>query len=410
MRYSLATNFDYSLIDYVKEFDKNKQIKSVYGKMKRDILGGGRSSILLPQLSMSDLEKFVQHCHNSDLEFNYLFNPMCLGNRDIDKKEQNKIIEFIDELVGIGVDAVTLNSPYMLRLVRNRYPDLKITIGAYAVIYSIQQIEYFRQMGANEVTLHHKVNRDFKLLKSMLKHFAGKDINLRLIGNNVCLKDCPFQISHGNEQSHVSSSGDKKLFFDIDLISCTYRKIHDVTKIISSEWIRPEDVHIYDRLCDECSNDSLSIKLVERTKVTDFLKNVVKAYLNESYDGNLLDLLNWPKKDELNQLDQKSIISGIIFGGYDVEKAKRFDDVFALPDLYVDNKKLDGFINHFVNSNMCAYNSCACSDCTDGNGECNYCSTWAKNAISYNEGDRKEWLDFVGSFLKSFDDRSIFKK
>ena len=408
MNYSLATNFDYSLLDYVKEYDNKKKVKSVYGKLKRDVLGGGRSSILLPQLSFSDLEKYVKYCHRAGIEFNYLFNPMCLDNKDVNRKEQSKILHFIDELVEIGIDAITLNSPYMCRVIRKKYPNLKITIGAYAVIYSIQQVDYWREMGANEVTLHHKVNRDFKLLESMLKYFAGKNINLRLIGNNVCLKDCPFQISHGTEQAHVSKSGDKKLFFDVDLISCTYKKIDDFTRIISSEWIRPEDVKIYDELCEKCNNPMLSIKLVERTKEVEFLKRTVKAYLDENFDGNLLDILNWPKKQEVEKLDEKAIALGIMVDGYNIKKAKMFNDVFDLPDIYVDNKKLDNFINHFIESNSCMYSHCGCGSLS-GDNDCNYCSSWAKKVITFDEEKRNNWIEFVGAFLGYFDDRSIFK-
>ena len=408
MKYSLATNFDDSLIDYVNEYDTEKKIKSVYGKLKRDILGGGRSSILLPQLSLSELENYIAHCHKVGLEFNYLFNPMCLDNKDVDRKEQNKILSFIDQLVEIGIDAITLNSPYMCRVIRKRYPNIKITIGAYAVIYSIQQVNYWREMGADEVTLHHKVNRDFKLLESMLNHFKGKDINLRLIGNNVCLKDCPFQISHGTEQAHVSKDGDRKLFFDVDLISCTYKKVDDFTRIISSEWIRPEDVKIYDELCQKCDNPMLSIKLVERTKETEVLKRTVKAYIDESYDGNLLDILNWPKKQEVKKLDEKAIALGIMFEGYNIKKAKMFNDVFDLPEIFIDNNKLDHFIDHFIDANACMYKSCSNGFSNEKN-ECDYCASWAKKAVSFDAEKRNRWLEFVGSFLSYFDDRSIFK-
>lgn len=412
MKYSLATNFDFSLVEYIKDYDQKKQIKSVYGKLKQDVLGGGRASMVLPKLSMDDLEKYIKACHDSNIEFNYLFNPMCLDNKDIDKKQQSIIIKFIDELVSMGTDALTVNSPYMCRVIRNRYPNLKITIGAYAVSYSIQHIMYWKEMGADEITLHHKVNRDFKLLESMLRYSAEKEIILRLIGNNLCLKDCPFQISHGTEQSHVSRLGDHKIFFDLDLISCTYKKLQDVTKIISSEWIRPEDVKVYDELCYITKNENLSIKLVERTKKTDFLTRVVKAYIDESFDGNLLDILNWPKKQEVKELDKKALIYGILVGGYDTKIARKFEDIFKLPEIYVDNRKLDHFIDYFKNSNPCSYNACGCgeySSCKIETSSCNYCSNWARKAISFDEDKRAKWLDFTESFLKSFDNRKVFK-
>ena len=44
IQYDLATNFDEELIDFIVENDKQKQIKSVFGKLKSDITGGGRAS------------------------------------------------------------------------------------------------------------------------------------------------------------------------------------------------------------------------------------------------------------------------------------------------------------------------------------------------------------------------------
>ena len=50
MQYDLATNFDEELIDFIVKHDTHKQIKSVFGKMRNDMAGGGRASFLLPEV------------------------------------------------------------------------------------------------------------------------------------------------------------------------------------------------------------------------------------------------------------------------------------------------------------------------------------------------------------------------
>src|SRR5271157_5155261 len=90
MKYSLATNFDPQLIEEIVKIDIEKSIKSVYGKQKSDAVGGGRYSMLLPDLSREALGSYIKLCHDSGLQFNYLLNPMCLANKEFDKSILNE--------------------------------------------------------------------------------------------------------------------------------------------------------------------------------------------------------------------------------------------------------------------------------------------------------------------------------
>jgi len=125
-------------------------------------------------------------------------------------------------------------------------------------------------------------------------------VTLRLIANNLCLHMCPYSIMHGTVQGHFSCS-DSCSRGDIDycLMKCLSTKIEDMSNLISSDWIRPEDLCYYEKLCEETDNFNLSIKLVERTKSTKFLTRVVEAYARRQYKGNLLDILLWPKSDDM---------------------------------------------------------------------------------------------------------------
>ena len=65
---------------------------------------------------------------------------------------------------------------------------------------------------------------------------------------------------------------------DFNLINCTYRKVSNPKAILTSEWIRPEDIHYYEELAEETGNKNFSLKLVDRTRSTEFIGNVIKAY------------------------------------------------------------------------------------------------------------------------------------
>jgi collagenase-like PrtC family protease len=192
MKYTVATNFDPEVVEEITRFNKDNVFYSVFGKLKKDIIGGGRSSINLPHVSIQELKDYIKLCHSRGLKFNYLLNPICLGNREFVKKEHYKILKFFDCLLNVGVDNVTINSPYLCELVKKQFPNLKITIGHFAYVSTIRQISYWEELGADEITLQHYINRNFKLLEEMLLYTKKSGIGLRIIANNFCLHDCPY--------------------------------------------------------------------------------------------------------------------------------------------------------------------------------------------------------------------------
>ena len=203
----------------------------------------------------------------------------------------------------------------------------------------------------------HHVNRDFKLLKKMLLYTKGKNVTLRLIANNLCLHMCPYSIMHGTVQGHFSCS-DSCSRGDIDycLMKCLSTKIEDMSNLISSDWIRPEDLCYYEKLCEETDNFNLSIKLVERTKSTKFLTRVVEAYARRQYKGNLLDILLWPKSDDMvvktePTAEEMKTMAEL----YNISQMFNYSKIFDLPNIYIDNTKLDGLLLRL--QSVCLYRS-----------------------------------------------------
>lgn len=83
-----------------------------------------------------------------------------------------------------------------------------------------------------------------------------------------------------------------------------------------------------------------------------------------------------------------------------------------LPKLYVDNKKLDGFLEHFINNNNCSKSLCVNDILEEGQtapNACAHCSSWAKKVISYDEAEVAQWKQLCGSVLQSIEDGSIYR-
>jgi collagenase-like PrtC family protease len=417
MRYSIGTNFDDRLIEEIQRLNgQDHLITSVFGKLRKDVVGGGRTSMLLPELSLSQLKDYVDRCHSGNIKFNYLLNPMCLGNRELDTRNHKRIIKYIDQLSDIGVDAITVNSPVLCQLIKKQFPHIKITIGLYAYIFNVQHVKHWQELGADELTLHKLVNRNFVLLEELLKYTKKSTLELRLIANNVCIHDCPYQINHGTGQAHASQKGhfSAKMYLDYNLLSCSYHKVKHPEQFLASDWIRPEDVKYYEAVCEKTGNYNLSLKLVERTKSTAFLIKVLHAYAARSFEGNLLEILGWPTMKDANVIHRLPMYLKALLGLYNMKELKKFWEAFQLPNIYIDNKKLEGFLEKFIQHNECNIKICADTRNTDPAAEgdntqvCSYCKHWAQKAISYDQAEVTEWLRKAESVFDGLTTSRIF--
>jgi len=478
--FDLGCNFDYKLFDFIDEYDKKHAITGFFGKLKHDGLPGGRTASIIPDFTVDQFADYIKECNRRGIVFNYLINPLSMDQNEIDPVMGKHIRSFIHQMYDMGIRAFTINSPILIKYVKREFSDVSVTLGLYAYPTTIQHIEYWRNWGVDEITLDHSFNRRFDLLRQLLTQYRDTGLHLRVIANNLCLRECPFRLAHG---CFVGHSDPDRFSMDYSLVNCAYKKVTDPAAILTAEFIRPEDIHYYRELAEETGNSSFSVKLIDRTRTTDFLHRVIKAYMEESYDGNLLDIVNWPQaKTIATRPDQKDPLAAP--GGAGVppmgaggpppwaagagvppmgaggpppwaagagappmgaggpppwaikgpngeppvgpppgapimrwmEKLKpeammKYGRTMHLPKLYVDNKKLDGFLEHFINNNNCANSLCVNAILEEGQtapNACAHCSNWAKKVISYDEAEVAQWKELCASVLQSLEDGSIY--
>jgi len=528
--FDVGCNFDYKLFDIIEQADKKHSITSLYGKLKHDGLPGGRTASIVPDFTMDQLKDYVDECKKHDITFNYLINPLSMDQNEVDPVVGKQIREFIHNIYDIGIRAITLNSPILIKYVKNEFPDMFVTLGLYAYPTTIQHIEYWRNWGVDEITLDHCFNRRFDQLRKLLAQYKDTDLHLRVIANNLCLRECPFRLAHGCFVGH----SDPDLFsMDYSLVNCAYKKVVTPTAILTAEFIRPEDVHYYRELAEETGNKHFSIKLIDRTRTTEFLERVIRAYMAEDFDGNLLDIVNWPQAKTIATLpgtdkpvgeaptempenaaapaDTQGAPAGAPEGAggpppwatgaggpppwatgaggpppwatgaggpppwatgaggpppwatgaggpppwatgaagpppwstgaggpppwatcaggppmgpppgapkmrwmdmLKPEAMMAYGRTMHLPKIYVDNKKLDGFLEHFVKNNNCDKTLCV-NDILEGSerpaNACSHCSTWAEKVISYDKAEVEQWKVLAKSVLQGIENGTIYK-
>lgn len=403
--YDIATNFDKM---FINELAKYNEFKWVYGKLNNDIVGGGRPSIRLPIVSWQEIESYIQHCHQNNIKFNYLLNALCLSGKEFQKEFHTGVIDLLKKIVEIGVDGVTVATPYLCEIVKRQFPELFISISVYNKVDSLNQLKYWKDLGADEVTLDQRVNRNFKKLKPLLSYAKVLNLRIRLIANNTCLHECPFHANHAVTHCHGSKSGEKSSIFHLDyqVLNCNLIKIKDPSRIMSSGWIRPEDVIYYEQLCEEIDFTMLSLKLTERGRTTEWLKNVANAYAKRSYEGNLIDILNYVGKGNMyGKLHDETLNEEIKKQEYNLDKVTNYRKsiFYDLPE--IDNKKLDHFLDYFRKNYCCDEKICGVK--TDEH-HCSYCNGWADRVVKFNENSRNQAIESAEKALEDVNSSKIF--
>jgi len=405
MRYDLATNFDNELIERISEFGI---VKSLYGKLPKDVAGGGRPSLVLPKINKKKLRSHINLAHKNDIKFNYLLNASCLDNKEFISSSHKELMGLVKQVKGDGADGITVASPSLLSMIKNQFPDLNISASIYLNINTLNKIKQFESMGANQITLYPNFSRNFPLLEKALK-LANQDTELRVIANNVCLHNCPYRVpGHANLLAHSSQAKHQSKGFTIDIYTmfCGLEKIKNPSELLMSEWIRPEDVHYYEDVAKKAGNSGLVLKLTDRARTTDWLVRTVTAYAEKSYEGNLFDILNYIGNGSYQQVRKGAMIKGALTGKANAFKLMELEKAIFLPEVYVNNRDLDGFLEHFM-ENPCNNKTCYTDD--KPYGECKFCYSLAKDIVKINEENRKEAIKAVESLVNSIASGNMFR-
>ncbi|MDD5306900.1 MAG: U32 family peptidase [Deltaproteobacteria bacterium] len=406
MKLSVACNFDDALLDGLAPYP----VYEIYGKLTADYFGGGRPSFYLPEVNRRVVKRYAGKAHERGIGFNYLLNASSMGNTEFSKAGQRHLEGMLEWLDDAGVDSVTVANVYFLRLVKRRYPRLKVRVSSHRFTDTPRKIRFWVDNGADYIVVSEvNIHREFAVLEAMRK--AAGDTELQLIVNNWCRTDCAIAGNHAVALSAASQSGNKGFPLDYCSVVCNELRLREPVNYLRANWIRPEDLHIYEALGYE------NFKIVERNTPTRILLDRVKAYAARRYDGNLLDLVqNYAYPEEKMGEQAKDAYSGRRMRKYFFKPHKvnllKFDKIVRFGKtasvLYplrgknpvqIDNRSLDGFIDHFLNQ------SCQALDCE----ECRYCHEWAARTVKIDPSWRGEMEPIYDDLLGEIDGGGLWE-
>ncbi len=377
MEFSIPTNWDSEIISGLVSLDKNTEVVEIYGKLASDEIGGGRTSSSLAFVTRNQAKRHINEAHKAGFKFNYLLNALCIDNLEFTRKGQKMISGLMDWVIKSGTDSVTVSNPYLAMWIKRNYPLVKIDVSAMANVDSPIRAKFWEDLGVNKITFPGQmVNRNYQLIGNIRKAIRCK---MQLVANNGCLLNCPTYINHALMNSHASQSWHKckGFVFDHHIIMCRANRLSNTTNLIRADWIRPEDVGFYKELGID------SIKLVDRRLPVDKILFIADVYLKRSYNGNLLDLFHTFQDKTYNA--HKGWLGRMIYMfnpfTMNIFRVLSLSGLLSKLDIYIDNKKLDGFIENIPVG--CNPDSC---------DACGYCGSIAEKEVKISAGYREEIL------------------
>jgi collagenase-like PrtC family protease len=286
-----------------------------------------------------------------------------MGNREFTDDGREKILALLDWLNECEVDMVTISLPYLADIVKRYFPKIGVSISVTNRIDSVSSVKIWEAMGVDRIVLDPMKNRDFELLRAIRN---ATHCQLEVLMNSICVLGCPFLnyhyniFAHGSQEDECTDAIQHKLATSYLVIKCEQIKLSDFAEIIKSPFIRPEDIKVYRELGIQY------FKVKGRATRTSAILETAKAYAEESYDGNLLDIVP-------------------------LIPSSRGDEhrIIADPPVYVDNKKLNGFLDYFQSSK-----------CRTNCHKCSYCRGIAKKTVRVI--DQKRFDEFVNPLPEEY--------
>ncbi len=354
----MPCNWDYKLLESLEP----SSVHYLYGKLSYDDIGGGRPFHKLPNPNKKFVVDYIKKARAKGLNFNYLLNSACIGNREFSKKGQKAIRELITWISDIGVNYITVAIPYLAEMIKSNFPGIKLAASKMAFISDVRQAKCWENIGVQEITVNPDINRNFRKLEQIRK---AVKCDLVLLVNEACLYRCPYVYYHVNSDSHASQTGNIKTYICYSRLFCEKVFISDKSEIIKSTFIRPEDLNLYNEI------GIRKFKLVGRARPTEWILNALDAYCKKRYEGNIAEILGTFSL-------HKDIPSAEIKQGVKLNGIKSFKNLERLrksrlfrPHIFIDNRKLDNFLGFFKNFD-CEKNTCQ---------NCGHCKKYAEKAV-----------------------------
>ena len=212
-------------------------------------------------------------------------------------------------------------------MIRKNFPEIEIRASINMEIGTPEGVEYLLD-DFDSLYLKREYNYNKEVILRMRDFCRSKGKKLYILANSGCLNYCSARTFHDNLVAHqheIDHAGSAIAYQG----QCTRYLTSGNNKeniLAKTNFIRPEDVHLYEELCD-------GMKLATRTNFNAL--QIVHAYFNGRFRGNLLDLTEpahsalFPGQIIANKLETPFYTLSAVTSGHTLARQAQYQDLCA---------------------------------------------------------------------------------
>ena len=277
MKWQVGYQADRALISYLIRY-KNF-VSEIYFPWGEFTTGRGIFSAEEKNSLAADLQEF----RSAGIKLTLLLNGNCYGWQSLSEDFYRKLKHDVSYLVKeFSISGITTTSPLIAGMIRRNFPEIEIRASVNMEIGTPEGIEYLLDdFDSFYLKREYNYSREIILRMGGFCHKKGK--KLYILANSGCLNYCSARTFHDNlvAHQHEIENIDSAVAYHGQCSKFLAAGDNRENLLAKSCFIRPEDVCLYEDLCD-------GMKLATRTSFNPMA--IVHAYFNGKYYGNLLEL------------------------------------------------------------------------------------------------------------------------
>lgn len=228
----------------------------------------------------------LKWARDNSIELDAIFNANCYGDIAMSEALADFVTEKLDEMASFGLfpDHLTTTSPFIAKIVRLRFPSVKIRFSINMDIESPGALGYVEDL-YDSFYAGRNAHRSLDYIKEMARWAGEHGKMMGLQANPGCLRNCPFHTFHNNLHGHdrIGQSAAAEKFGFSNFLCRTVFERGEYEEFLRAIWIRPEDLPRYEPYVGV-------VKLATRRHPHP--DRIIAAYAECSYDGDLAEIMD----------------------------------------------------------------------------------------------------------------------
>ena len=277
MKFQVGYQHNRNYLDYL--LNHREMVSELYFPWKEFTTGRG----IVDGSSQTILEDDLTEFSRAGFRFCLLLNGNCYGGSALSVKFFDRLGGTVSDIISrFTLDGVTTASPVIAAFLKKEFHKLFIRASVNMEIGTPEAMEYLLD-DFDSFYLKREYNYDLARIRRLRDFCRANGKKLYILANSGCLNFCSARTFHDNLVAHQHEIVQYDNAVNFQGICTAYLTRGNNRKNIlsKSNFIRPEDIRLYEDLCD-------GMKLATRTNFNPMA--VAYAYFNGRHSGNLLDL------------------------------------------------------------------------------------------------------------------------